>query len=70
MLNENKGRSAYGEPRPEEARFEIQANRGGLECYHHDAKGTISPMEAYRRYFDDKKCQHCNLRCVDLVREG
>lgn len=58
MLNETKGRSAEGEPK-------LIAT---VTCYHHDGGGTITPMEAYKRYFDDKKCQNCNLRCVDLVR--
>ncbi len=57
MLNENKGRNSEGEPQPKNA----------VTCFHHDGGGTITPMEAYKRYFDDKKCQHCNLRCVDLV---
>lgn len=57
MLNENEGRNSDGEPQPKTT----------VTCYHHDGGGTISPMEAYKRYFDDKKCQHCNLKCVDLV---
>ena len=62
MLNENEGRSAEGEPQPKTS--------SQVTCYLYDGAGTITPMEAYKRYFDDKKCQHCNLRCVDLVREG